>query len=143
MRKEKIKEIREQRKNNRRQFETDNRTYCAVTKLSKDLPKLTVPEAPILNLNNDLSFKAMLILIHAHLSNIAIPGSFGATVKKLLKKNNLPEVDLPDDAPSSQIFRMATNLPKLNTEIITHSHTESESEEEEVDVMAEEIFCRR
>ena len=139
IRKEKIKEIREQRKQNKKQFETDNRTYCAVTKLSKEIPKITVPEQPILNLNNDMSFKAMVILIHAHLSNIANPGCFGATVKELLRKNNLPLVELPDHAPSAEIFRVAANFPNENININMQTETDSDSEDEvEVEVMATE-----
>ena len=128
IRKEKIKEIREQRKANKKQFETENKTYCAVTKLSKDLPKLTVPEQPTLNLQSDMSFKAMVILIHAHLANIAQPGSFGTTVKNLLKKNNLPIVHLPDDAPSSEIFRIATNFPRDDIQVNIQEDSDSEGD---------------
>lgn len=35
IRRQKIKEIREQRNNNKKEFEIENRTYCAVTKLEK------------------------------------------------------------------------------------------------------------
>ena len=129
VRKERIKEIREQRKNSRKQFETENKTYCAVAKLGRELPKLAAPERPVLNLTSEMSFKAMFILIHAHLANIAVPGSFGATVKKLLRKNNLPEVELPDDAPSAEIFRVTTSFPTENMNINTQMDTESESEE--------------
>lgn len=36
--------------------------------------------------------------------NLAKPGSFGNSMKDLLKLNNLPEVNMPDDAPSTAIF---------------------------------------
>ena len=35
IRKEMIKQIREERKNNRKQFETENKTYCAIAKLTR------------------------------------------------------------------------------------------------------------
>ena len=133
IRKEKIKEIREQKKASKKQFENENRTYCAVTKLTKDLPKLTVPEQPTLNLSSDMSFKAMVILIHAHLANLAQPGSYGATVKSLLKKNNLPIVNLPDDAPSSEIFRIATNFPREDINVKTQDYSDSD-EDTDVDI---------
>ena len=139
IRKEKIKELREQKKASKQQFETANKTYCAVTKLSRDLPKLKVPEQPVLALNSDMSFKAMVILIHAHLANIANPGCFGTTVKKLLKINNLPNVNLPDDAPSAEIFRMATNIPGENVKIYTEDQDNESDSEEEVEVCVEEM----
>ena len=137
IRKEKIKEIREQKRTNKKQFEAENKTYCAVTKLSRELPKIAAPEQPILSLHSDTSFKAMVILIHAHLANIAHPGSFGATVKKLLKINNLPNVNLPDDAPSAAIFRMTSNIAGENINVFTTDPEIDSESEGEVDVCGE------
>ena len=140
IRKLKIKDLRNQRRESKKQFEIENRTYCAVAKLGKELPKLREPEKPNLNLNTDLSFKAMIILIHAHLANIARPGSFGKTVKTLLRQNNLPEVNLPDDAPSAEIFRVTSSFPcddinvHVNEETEAGSEVETDSEEEEIEV---------
>lgn len=130
IRKLKIKDLKEERDSKQKQFERDNRTYCAVAKLSKEIPKLKQPESPVLNLNSDLSFKAMVIIIHAHLANIATPGTFGATVKQLLIKNNLPQVILPDDAPSAQIFQMVSSFPGDNITInVNEPRTQAHAEE--------------
>lgn len=131
VRKQKIKEIREERDNKKKQFEKDNRTYCAVTKLSKEIPKLRQPETPVLSLNSDMSFKATVIIIHAHLANIATPGTFGSTVKELLRKNQLPDVELPDNAPSAQIFKMMTNFPGNDITVKVAEPVSQQDEEEE------------
>lgn len=77
VRKQLIKNIREERDKKKETFERENRTYCAVTQLSQALPKLQKPESPVLNLTTDVSFKVLTIIIHAHLMNIAQPGTFG------------------------------------------------------------------
>lgn len=53
----------------------------------------------------------MVIIIHAHLANIANPGTFDKTVKTLLQQNNLLEVNLPDDASSAETFRLVSAFP--------------------------------
>lgn len=58
----------------------------------------------------------------ARLANMAEPGTFGKTVRELLKMNNLPDVVLPDDAPSYEIFGAINGL--CNTElptVLTHT----------------------
>lgn len=64
----------------------------------------------ILNLNTVQSFKVMVITIQAHLANMAKPGTFGKTVRELLRLNNLPDVVLPDDAPSFESFSAINGL---------------------------------
>lgn len=142
VRKQKIKEIREERNNNKKQFEMENKTYCAVTKLGKQIPQLKQPESPVLHLNNDMSFKALVIIIHAHLANIARPGTFGSSVKQLLRQNNLPEVILPDDAPSADIFNTVAAFPGEDLKVLVTEEMETQSDEmeteDEIDVDDEE-----
>lgn len=106
VRKELIKEAKKSKQDRQKQFETENKTYCAVAKLKTEIPKALnkPPEQTILNLNSDISIKILTIIITAHLENLAKPGSFGAAAKTLLRMNNLPDINLPDDAPSAAIF---------------------------------------
>lgn len=46
----------------------------------------------------------MIVTIQAHLHNLAISGTVGKLARALLRKNNMPDVILPDDAPSALIF---------------------------------------
>lgn len=57
VRRQRIKEIRGQRNNNKKQFEMEKKTYCAVTKLGKRIPKLKKSETPILQLNSDKIYR--------------------------------------------------------------------------------------
>ena len=142
IRKNKIKEIRAERKDKQKKFEHENKTYCAVTKLSQQIPALKQPESPTLHLHSDMSFKAMVIIIHAHLANIANPGTFGATVKNLLKQNNLPHVNLPDNAPSSEIFKSVSGFPGNDLNVLlpeqNNKINEMDSDSSNADVNVED-----
>ena len=48
-------------------------------------------------------------MLHAHLVNIASPGSYNSQINKLLKQNNLPQVKLPDNLPSADILTQCRN----------------------------------
>lgn len=63
-----------------------DRTYAAVTKLHQDIPTIVEgKQETVLNLNTVQSFQVMVIAIQAHLANMAKPGTFGKTVRELLK----------------------------------------------------------
>lgn len=110
IRKELIRQKRQEKKEAKQNFVKENKTYCEVTKLSQKLPQVIQQNQPqqqektILNLTSDISVKLMGIIIQAHLVNIARPGTFGRVVKELLVNNNLPSINMPDDSPSAEIF---------------------------------------
>lgn len=100
----------------------------------------------VINLNTAQSFQVMVITIHAHLSNTARPGTFGQTVRELLKLNNLPDVILPNDAPLYEIFGAINGLqpaqiPTVQVQPPEHLHMdlESEQEEDEIEVASARI----
>lgn len=45
-------------------------------------------------------------ILHAHMSNIAKPGSYNTEINKLFKLNKLPKVHLPDNPPSFDTLNM-------------------------------------
>ena len=56
----------------------------------------------------------MACFMHAHLVNIANPGSYNDEVNKVFKLNNLPPIVLPSDPPSLVILER-TRLQNTNT----------------------------
>lgn len=135
VRKELVKQYRETKNEKQKKFETENRTYCAVTKLQQEIPKVMQkqsPERTVLNLSSQISVTLLAIIIEAHLENLAHPGSFGRTVKLLMSKNNLPEIEMSDDAPSAAIFGAMTSNPcEQQQQQSAHCQNQQKSTEEE------------
>lgn len=76
LRKEMVRRKRDE--NNKKKSQVQDKTYAAVTKLRQDIPKMVESKQEIiLNLNSVQSFKVMVIIIQAHLANMANPGTFG------------------------------------------------------------------
>lgn len=55
-------------------------------------------------------------MLHAHFINIATPGSYATELNKVLKLNNLPEIKIPEDPPSTQIIIKAQEAENAETE---------------------------
>lgn len=73
-----------------------------MAKLHTELPKVTKPlERTVLQFNNNLSLKVMIMTMN----NIVYPGSFSQRLSQLLKLNSFPTVILPEDPPSSKLFK--------------------------------------
>lgn len=131
IRKEIIKNKREEKKKKKEEFEQNNKTFCAVTKMTSELPKVIqsqkIPQT-ILQVSDKLSTQIIVIIAEAHFYNLAHPGSFSRRVNQLLQLNNLPTVKLPEDAPSSSIFNIINNAPEYaapaQTEVVESSDSE-------------------
>lgn len=61
----------------------------------------------------------MVLIMNAHLTEIAIPGSFNSTFEDSCKLNNLPIIKLPSNPPSGKIIQ--TLLPPIVTKHLTLS----------------------
>ncbi|KAG7163705.1 hypothetical protein Hamer_G002936 [Homarus americanus] len=48
----------------------------------------------------------MTAIRHAHLLNIAKPGCFTKKAKEMFAANILPDMEFPNDVPSSEIFNL-------------------------------------
>lgn len=130
IRKDVVKKKREE--SNKRKNQIQDRTYAEVTKLHQELPRMVESKQDtILNLNTVQSFKVMVITIQAHLANMAKPGTFGKTVRELLKLNNLPDVVLPDNAPSFEIFEAINGLNQQSSPIQISTQSTEENQEDE------------
>lgn len=100
-----------------------DKMYAAVTKRSKDIPKLVsgartaLRQDSIIQLNSNTSFKILSLTVQAHLINLARPGTFGMTMQELLRLNNLPDVVYLDDAPSPEIFGVIKNAQSPDSDM--------------------------
>lgn len=130
-----LKEKREEKKQKKQTFEQENRTYCAVTKMSKELPKTIQNQTPpqtALHVHDKLSLQVLVIVIEAHLHNIVQPGSFNTRLNEILETNNLPRVNIPEPVHSEDIFRVINRMPEYAAKPPTRD-VEMEEEEEEDD----------
>lgn len=119
IRKELLKNKREEKQQARKNFETSNKTYCAVAKLNTELPKTIQsihnqkPPQTVLNISDRNSLQIIVILVEAHLFNMCNPGQFSTRVNQLLEMNNFPKVNIPnDEVDSSRIFNVITTRPE-------------------------------
>lgn len=136
IRKDIIKKKREE--SNKKKGQEVDKTYAAVTKLHQAIPQMVERKTKsVINLNKAKSFQVLVITIHAHLANMARPGSFGKTVRELLKLNNLPDVILPDDAPSFEIFGAINGLQPLDIPEVRTQHGGHGREDSDADVETE------
>lgn len=60
------------------------------------------------NMIKDTAATILICTLHAHMTNIAKPGTYNQKINKLLKTNSLPTVKLPDNPPSLEILNMAS-----------------------------------
>lgn len=136
IRKDLVKKHKQDKNEKQKKFEQENRTYCAVTKLQQQLPKVVKQQAPektVLNLSSRISVTLLGIIIEAHLENLALPGTFGRTVKRLMRKNNLPEIEMPDDAPSAAIFGAMTADPATTTGGMPEQDYQQKQQQDHID----------
>ncbi|KAG7164521.1 hypothetical protein Hamer_G031123, partial [Homarus americanus] len=107
--------------------EQQNKTYSAVTKLTRETTKIlekvaTSPPANqpiVLQLGNNLSVKIMTSIIHAHIMNIARPGTFAKAARDMFAADNLPDMEFPNDVPSSEIFNFIYKSESTEIQIPT------------------------
>lgn len=105
----------------------------------------TMPTPTITNLNigKDTASTILTCMLHAHFMNMAQPGTYNIEMNKLLKANNLPTVNLPDNPPSFEIINMAHSKVNKATEPDTNKATNQEqrventTEKEEVGATTE------
>ena len=135
------KKIRDRKIKEKRQSKTTYSQITSSTTFTSGTPN------PTGNLHKDTAAKILTCMMHAHLQNIANPGCYNTEANKLFKANNLPQVILPDNPPSLEIFNIANATPEKEIhreEMETqeaHAQVEEreENEEEEVDVGTKNI----
>ena len=114
------------------------RPYSEVVK--KTIKKVSSPAPTQIVLGTEHSYKILTCIIHAHMINMARPGSYSRELNNMLKINNLPPVNAPDDVPSEQIFgaRMTTNVTQAQSRdsVATGASGFQDEEYEEMELTA-------
>lgn len=83
-------------------------------------------------LDQEATTKILSCMIHAHLVNTVVPGSYEEELNKTLATNNLPQIKVPSNPPFAKILPIK-NHPTENT------HNENSEEEAEVEESDEAI----
>ena len=94
------------------QDKTTQITYSQATQ--KNTQNTTSNQSP--NINNETHAKIFTCIIHAHLANIASPGSYEKELNSMLTLNNLPNIKAPSNPQSNKIISNVYNQEELNKE---------------------------
>ena len=94
--KEAIKNKRE--RNETRRQDVQMRPYSEIVKKTVQECKPSPPTQIVLG--NEQSYKIMTCIIHAHVVNLASPGSYERELNRMLSMNGLPTIKAPSDVPS-------------------------------------------
>ena len=103
-------------------------TYSQATKAN--LGPNVLPQASNI-FNRETAAKILTSIIHAHLTNIANPGTYNTELNKVFALNNLPNVNLPDNPPSKKIISLAVAAQDIGNTNQAEKNTEEEEKERE------------
>ncbi len=97
-----------------------------------------------INIDSETPVKILTCMIHAHLLNIANPGSYGKELNSTLKANNLPGIIVPTNPDSSKIINIA-DLTRTTTsdnrveKISEHCEEQTEETTDHIDLMEKQV----
>ena len=130
-RKEIVESKRKGKKNN-------NTTYSQITKGNNNNTNITSKATDLFD--NDTASTILTCILHAHLGNIAHPGTYNEEVNKLFKLNKLPPIVLPDNPPSKLILSLATknDMEEDTEEAETNQGNNNEEKDEAMSEKDEE-----
>lgn len=120
IRKNKIKEKSEE---NKKLAESKKQeTYAEIPKRAAEQVKTPGPTTQI-NLSDHKHTKILISIMHAHIMNLANPGSYQKELNAMLQKNELPTMWFPEN-PDSSILLGATFKHNETTEDNTENRTQ-------------------
>ena len=130
------KKIREEKLKEKKEARTN--TYSqAASKIQNNQNPPTANTFSI-NLQKDTAATILTCMLHAHMANIANPGSYNKEMNELLKQNKLPQVNLPDNPPSKDILHMASNTVDATTQNRNPANMEEEADVSQEDINEEQ-----
>ena len=96
---------RKRREEDEKKETTEERTYAKVAE--KAIEKVTekaklIEEAR--NLNECIGYKAIIMVMDAHVHNLIQPGSYSNRLNELLKANGLEEINIPTPPDSNKLL---------------------------------------
>ena len=83
------------------------RTFASVarTAASAAIAETQRPTRQTIKIDNDAELKVVVSILHAHIHNLVIPGTYRTELNRLLEAQDLPRNDaLPDNPDSSEMF---------------------------------------
>lgn len=94
--------------NKNKESENTNKTYSDV---AKEVLRQKNETQTMLHVENNTPLDVLVCIMHAHVINIAVPGSFATELNSMLKANGIKEMKFPDNPPSGKLLNI-TNLMK-------------------------------
>lgn len=107
-------------KTKRQNTQQNAKTY---SQASQQHNQITLPPLP--QNTGDTYAKIVTCIIHAHMQNTAVPGSYEVELNNMLKMNNLPAIKAPANPPSQKIL---TNTISTNTNIKKYTNTNANND---------------
>ena len=71
---------------------------------------VTLPQISQPLIDPDTTSKIISCMLHAHLLNTAVPGSYESELNKTLALNNLPQIKIPANPPSAAILKIQDTI---------------------------------
>ena len=114
---------------NKRKGKTNNTTYSQITKGNTTNTNMTSQTTDLFD--KDTASTILTYILHAHLGNMAHPGTYNEEINKLFKLNKLPPIVMPENPPSKVILSLATNNDKEEDMIETESSQRKDDDEKD------------
>ena len=95
---------------NKRDEVKDNKSYSQAVKTNTNTA-VTNTATPV---DKEIHTKIFTCIMHAHVMNMAEPGTYAIELNKILKLNNLPCINAPQNPPSKKIFTTVTQIEEDN-----------------------------
>lgn len=106
IRKRKMKEKAEE--NKQRTDNNNQRTYAEIAKKAAEQVKTPGPMTQI-NLSDHKHTKILISIMHAHIMNMANPGTYQKELNTMLQKNDLPTMWFPENPDSGKLLGATFN----------------------------------
>ena len=98
--------------------ENRNRTYAniaqkAAEKAVQETKKAEPSKTPVLKIKDSTELKTAVVVIHAHIHNMIVPGTYKEELNRNLIAHDLPTIEVPENPPSARLFNL--ELPDVFT----------------------------
>ena len=84
-----------------------NPTYAAIARnAASAVMTETTKQTQIVRIDKETELKTLVSVLHAHIHNMIIPGTFQTELTKNLQKHELPTIETEDNPPSNRLFNV-------------------------------------
>lgn len=96
-----------------------NTTYANIAKQAVQQAQVQPKPHTNIVLGDQKDYKILICILHAHVINLANPGSYETELNKMLQINGMEQMNFPSNPPSSALLQ-ATPDPSQAPEIVPH-----------------------